>query len=346
MIDLNSPLYSVNLENEVLSRYSSYQVFKYYIPNLKVGTSFNSPLRKDNVPSFSVFDADGVLLYKDFRLGESGDCFKLVQQMFNYATREDAIKRVMYDFGIIDYPNIKRNKELINIPKHINISKPSSCIIEIKTKPFTQFDLDWWGSYNISYDILKKYNVFRCEFVFKNGKGTYCPDNNPAYAYIEAKDNNYSYKIYRPFMSGKDKWLSNIDRSVWQGWTQMPKEGKHLIITKSYKDIMSIVSSTQFSAIAMQNESTIPKTQILTELSSRFENIYIFYDNDFDKEENWGQLLAAKLKLYFDEISIPTTNILIPNKYLSKDYSDLVKNKGLKTAKNFLNNAIKRSIRI
>ena len=45
------------------------------------------------------------------------------------------------------------------------------------------------------------------------------------------------------------------------------------------------------------------------------------YDNDFDKEENWGQLFATKLAKDFD-----IENIFIPSIYKSKDFSDLIKN--------------------
>ena len=60
-----------------------------------------------------------------------------------------------------------------------------------------------------------------------------------AYAYGEKKDGMTSYKIYQP-NSKSMKWLSNVDKTIHQGYTNLPASGELLIITKSLKDVMSL----------------------------------------------------------------------------------------------------------
>jgi hypothetical protein len=70
---------------------------------------------------------------------------------------------------------------------------------------------------------------------------------------------------------------------------------------------------------------------VFEQLNDRFEDITLLYDNDFDKEINWGQKFANKLSSEFGLI-----NCVIPNKYESKDFSDLIKNFGKETALHIL----------
>jgi hypothetical protein len=95
---------------------------------------------------------------------------------------------------------------------------------------------------------------------------------------------------------------------------------------------MAITNLTGIPAVALQSESATPKAKIIKELKDRFRTIFILYDNDFDKEVNWGQQFGKELsEMYF----LP--QIEIPSIYKSKDFSDLVKNHGKAEAKGILN---------
>ena len=67
------------------------------------------------------------------------------------------------------------------------------------------------------------------------------------------------------------------------------------------------------------------------QLNERFIDIYSFYDNDFDKEINWGRQFGDKLATEFGLI-----DIYIYYKYKSKDFSDLIKNTSIKEASRIL----------
>ena len=88
-------------------------------------------------------------------------------------------------------------------------------------------------------------------------------------------------------------------------------------------------------AISMQGEGYIPKQSVIDELKSRFKNIYIFFDNDFDKDENHGRQYAQFLSKTFD---IPY--IEIPNEYAVKDPSDFVNKYGREKLKQLVNELI------
>ena len=73
----------------------------------------------------------------------------------------------------------------------------------------------------------------------------------------------------------------------------------------------------------MQSEMQFPEETLISELKTRFTQIDILYDNDFDKETNPGQTMAKKIcDLYGFK------NICIPDEFKSKDPSDLVNKVG------------------
>ena len=85
----------------------------------------------------------------------------------------------------------------------------------------------------------------------------------------------------------------------------------------------------------MQGEGYIPKQSVIDELKSRFKEIYIFFDNDFDKKENHGRQYAQFLSKMFD---IPY--IEIPSEYKAKDPSDFVNKYGREKLKQLINELI------
>ena len=141
---------------------------------------------------------------------------------------------------------------------------------------------------------------------------------------------DYICKIYQPF-SENYKWINNHNNSIWQGWTQLPESGDNLIITKSLKDVMALYEVAKLPAIAMQSENMLPKRHVFEQLNTRFKAIELLYDNDYDKDPNWGRIFADKFAKEFGLV-----DSFIPDKYESKDFSDLVKNFGKEKADHIL----------
>ena len=280
-------MYKINIQlskEAVLKKISEYQIFSYYLGrDFKSGIVMNSPFRQDDKPSFSLFtDKRGTIRYKDFGTGESGDCFSFIQKKFNIHFF-DALIQINSDFNLElmysqygyksrEYTGYRTDiKQLNFVPKRS---------INVKTQAFTFVDENYWGQYGIDKNLLKIYNVFSCKCVFVGDRtvATYV-NNNPIYGYLFYKDNEYTWKIYRPLSLTGYKWMSNTNRTIFQGWDQLPRKSNMLIITKALKDVM-VLRTLGFTSVALQNEITNIKDTVTHELYERFNDIYIL--NDFD----------------------------------------------------------------
>lgn len=327
MINLNKYNKQLVSKEGLLEHLNESDVFRYYTgqPVNLVG-NMKSPLRKDESPSFGYFISEsGEVCFNDFVLG-GGDFVKLVSIMFNLNFYE-ALCKIATDFELEDkfiFTKMDKNaKKAVISESSIKLDTTKKSIINKRSRPFEVSDLKYWMQYNIDYDTLIKYNVSPIDFIFINSK-IYKADKY-AYCFTEFKDKE-TFKIYQPFNKNM-KWLNTHNESVWQGWEQLPPKGHTLIITKSLKDVMSIVNSLDIPAVSLQAESVKPKSYVMEDLKERFTQIYVLYDNDYDAVKNWGRILGKKLATEY-----LLKQIEIPEDYESKDFSDLVKNKGVDTA--------------
>ena len=330
MINLNDVQYSESNEivrNLILSKYSEEEIFRHYLPEFTINKPFSSPFRTDNNPSFAVFIGrdTGKILYHEMLYREVGNCFMLVKNMFNLSYTE-ALLKICYDLNIsnnfIEAHKIQHNhiKQITYTPKNLQIG--------VKHRKWNNDDKIFWSSFNISKAVLLEYKVNPISFIFYNN--TPVKADKLAYCFQEYKDNKLTFKIYQPY-NKKFKWSNNHDSSVWQGWKQLDDKADILIITSSLKDLMSIKNTCNINAIALQAETTKPKPHIIDELKSRFKTIYVFYDNDYEKEQNWGQLYANELCTNFN-----LKNIVIPSYFETKDFSDMIKKHSIETSKQWL----------
>lgn len=327
-MDLNSKRYlekPLVTKQGILEYIQDIDVYKKYMDgkDVELRGGLHSPLREDNNPSFGFFiGKDGEVCFKDFVKG-SGDFVKFVQIKFNIDFIQ-ALSKIIVDFNIQDnfvykkYDNVV-NKTTYNKQDRTNLVKNGNPVrLNKRSRDWRMYDVKFWSDFGITRKTLDKYYVKPIDYIFINDQ--IIKADKYAYCFTEYKDGLETFKIYQPF-NEKYKWLNNHDYSTWQGWEQLPESGSHLIITKSLKDVMAITEVYGIPAVSLQAESVTPKTHIIEELKNRFFNVYLLYDNDFDKDENWGQIFAEKLSKEFD-----IENVFIPTIYKSKDFSDLIKN--------------------
>lgn len=325
-------------KSDIMKEMSDLDVYNLYmkLPDLNVlGKAFNSPLRDDDeIPSFGFFIGEGgELCFKDWTLG-SGDCIKFVMFMFNISYYEALCKIAVdsnMDINNFKIKNVQRsevNKDKINREQFIK--KLNSNYIGKTSRKWELRDFIYWKKFGINKETLDKYNVEPVSYLHIGEDKTIIKPHYHTYCFNEYKDGKNTFKIYQPFETDY-KWLNNHDESVWQGWQQLPQTGKYLIITKSLKDVMSITNIIGVPAVSLQSESVNPKRNVIDELKLRFKYIYILYDNDFNKDINWGREFSKKLAGEFSLIRIE-----IPDSYKSKDFSDLVYNTNPETAKDLI----------
>lgn len=321
-------------KNDILNYVSDVDIYTAYLDGQAIDFSKNmlSPLRREKSESFGFFKGrSNEICWKDFVLG-TGTFVEFVRIKFGLSYFE-ALSKIATDFKLPDdkFFYRKMTPEII-VRKEIDrdelLKQAIKSRIGITRRDWNRDDALFWSKFGITFKTMQTYNVVPVSIIYINDKPIKA--DKYAYAFIEFKDGEETYKIYQPF-SEHFKWLNNHDDSVWQGWSQLPERGGDLIITKSLKDVMAIRDVTGIPVTALQCENVIPKESVFEHLKSRFQDVYIFYDNDFDKETNWGRMFS---KTIADKFGI--TQIEIPDKYKSKDFSDFVVNHGQEVARSFL----------
>jgi len=310
-------------KEDILALISDVEIYDYYLGGIPKKL-ISSPMREDKVPSFGLFHSQryGKTFFKDFATGDSGDVFVFVRKLFNLSSLPDACNKIVSDFNLNEYStggstyNIAVKRKAFVIPK---IAQPNKIEIKVKVRPFDIRDKEYWmDKYGINKNLLKESQVYPISHYFLND---YCVKvNGLAYAYVENKDGKQTFKIYQPFEK-ENKWINNNNYSIWELWSQISKVGKRLIITSSRKDAMvinSLFDKEDLCAVSLQGENFNPKQVVMDELEARFDEKFILYDNDFDKQSNWGRIAAEKIAKSFPSF----TQIELNEISRCKDISD------------------------
>lgn len=296
------------ITKELLLEYNNEETYMSHYLGLPVKKGlYRSPLREDHKPTCSFYKGKR-LYFKDFATGECLTFENVVMKKYgcNY---HEALKIIAKDFGIIKG----------EIPKTIPIQpifkKKKNTIIQIQAKSFTKEELAWWKQFGISKETLTKYRVYSCKTVFLNGNIEYSYNPKcPCYGYYFGNDDRELWKIYYPFRK-TFRFIGNISTTTIQGYKQLPKKSKLLVITKSMKDVM-LLYSLGIAACAPQSETQFISNNILEEFKQRFKYIVLLFDND-----ETGIAFTNKIKHKYSWI-VP---MIIPRKYKAKDISDFYK---------------------
>ena len=310
---------------DLLDKLDDYSIYSYYLGSFKPGKLMNSPLRPDDkIPSFAIFKGKtGGLLFKDHGTGEAGNALKFIKLYRGIETREELERELL---KIVRRTNPNQNIRTVNYTKLVGSGVTD---IGIVRQPFTEVDRKYWKQFHISFDTLKKFNVFSIKYFLCNRvvRGTYKEDN-PMYAY-KVYD---KFKIYRPLASKYTKWRTNLTNRHVQGLAELPKEGGNLlIITKSLKDVMCLYEMG-FSAIAASSETTFIPDDILQSLRTKWKHIVILYDRD-----KTGMKTARQ---YSKQYKLDA--IFIHKKFNSKDVSDAVKTTDFWSVRDWLQATLKK----
>lgn len=311
--------------SDILEKTTEANILSFYLGVTEIPCIIHSPLRKDNRPSFGLYSPNGKRIYfVDFATKDRGGIFDLLCQMWGCSYKEVLI-RINKDIPklcSIGTPNVHKH---IPCTVRSTIKCKKSTDLQCKVRDWASYDVEYWESYGISLDWLKYAEVYPIshKIIIKNGNKYVFKADKYAYAYVEHKEGKVTLKVYQPFNKDGYKWSSNIDRSVWSLWTKIPKFGNNLIISSSVKDCLNIMCNLGIPAICMQGEGYKPKPQIIEELKSRYKNIILFYDNDYNNPDNPGKKDSMELSLEYN-----LKRVEIPVKYESKDPSDLFKKYG------------------
>lgn len=286
-----------------------------------------SPFRIDNHTTCSFYKSkSGILYLHDFATNEHINCFEAVMKLYN-CNYYDALKIIAKDFGLIE-----NNVAFKPIPKIVeSIKENNSAKIQVQIKDFTSKELEWWNQFGISIKLLKKYHVFSLQHVFINGELKFSSTEKcPIYGYYFGKDKNgdEKWKIYFPTRA-EARFLNNTNKKLLQGYKQLPKTGDLLVITKSMKDVIAMYGFG-IAACAPNSETLFISDKQLEEFKQRFKHILVIYDSDRPGRSN-----MAKIRREYPEL-----NYYFLPKYLSKDFTDSIKQVGVDKMKELVNQFI------
>ena len=310
----------------ILSRFSEEQLMEYYLHIPVKKGLFRSPLRRDKQPTCSFYrNKSGTLIFKDFATGQHLNVFDVVQSIFKCDYFE-SLRIIANDFGIVRDNALHKNPGKINL-NPIKIKDKEISKIQIEVQEFTDSELKWWGRYGISKDILKRFDVYSCKHVFLNDQlFAESQQHCPIFGYYGKK--YHGLELWRCYFPKRTsfRFITNWPSKKIQGYDQLPKKGKLLVITKSMKDSMCLYSCG-ITACAPNSENLFIPDKVLEDLKNRFENIVVLYDNDRP-----GLYNMAKIRKEHPEL----TYVFIPKRYGSKDISDFYKDHGRKETLNLI----------
>ena len=278
-------------KSDILVVKSEKDLFEQYCPNFhELDTPFISDLRiGDDHPSCRITDLGSGLRYKDFGLDNPAtDVWGYIGLKYSLAYHQ-VLEKVASDLGI--EPSNHRNLESIptmpNVIEKLKVNTNRTQItIRIKKRDWLISDKQYWyDRYGITKAILNKFNVVPISnFWLEGGK---FGDNSFMY---ESELHSYCYnyywnegifrrKIYQPYSTTQRKWFSNIDTTIVQGITNIPKIADLLIVTKSLKDVM-IFDMLGYPSVAPNNEHSWLPIEVWRKFEARYTHKTIFFDND------------------------------------------------------------------
>lgn len=294
----------------LLSKYSEETYMTHYLGiSIKKGL-FRNPLRRDNKVTCSFYrNKSNELIFHDFATGQCLNFISVVMIKYNVKYYE-ALHIIAEDFGFTK----SSNKHLVIKEYKGKFKNEGSAKIQVEIKDYTESELQWWNNYGITLDILHKYHVYSCKNIFLNGN-LFTNNSKLTFGYYGGKmDNLELWRIY--YSQRKEyRFLTNWPAKKIQGFNQIPKSGKLLIITKSMKDVMCLYS-LGISAIAPNSENLFISDNVLKDLRNRFKYIVVLYDNDLPGIHNMNKIKKEHPELIFQ---------WIPRKYEAKDISDFYK---------------------
>lgn len=200
--------------------------------------------------------------------------------------------------------------------------------IQVATRPWHDYDYQYWESYGIERKWLRYADVFpishkivtKKENPQDKGKRYIFTADKYAYVFLEKKEGNVSIKIYQPMNKRGFKWCSSMDSSVISLWTKVPEYGDRIVICSSLKDALCLSCQLHIPAIAPQGEGYNISETACNELKRRYKQVFISFDTDKAGVED-GRKLAERTG--FVQV--------IPDLGRCKDFSDYYKSLSDKT---------------
>ena len=260
----------------IFQKISSYDVLHMYVPNAKLKDIICSPLRVDKHPSWSIFAIDNEILYKDWATGESGDCIRLVEKMFNLDYHK-ALKKIAGDFFLLN--NTEEYKKIITGYSKPILTPKLYCLIQCGTKRYTAKDKAYWEQCTITPEECKRENIYSLkeDSIYVNRQRIAVTKGELAFGYY--KEQGQQWKLLFPEKEKKQKWKTNIPLCTAMHLENLSKDHNSIIL-KSLKDYIIIQRLYPYCAY-IQNESLAAcPEEVAKYITDNSKKVYYSGDSD------------------------------------------------------------------
>lgn len=273
--------------------------------DIKIKSLFNP---NERTPSMCIYtNESNTYKYKDFSTGKGGSAIDLVKDLYELSFHK-AAQLIIENYN--DF--VLHNNGGYALEDFQKASKYK--VTSHKFRGWTTQDQYFWTQFNIGSKLLDEFHVKPLEsYCMTKDDNELCIKGLYLYGYFKADGS--LYKIYQPKTLDK-KFIKVADYI--QGMHQCTGE-KHLLITSSLKDVMSIKSlKLALDVIAPDSENTMLKQDVMEELENKYNKIVVLFDND---DAGIKAMQTYKEKYPFIETTV------LP---MSKDVSDSIKDFGAK----------------
>lgn len=258
-------------KQSILNHVTQEEVFERYGIPVEYDCLFRNPLRKDDNPTCSFKWVNGKLYLRDWAEPKGKDCFDVVKELYG-VTFADAINIVAADFKLQEGQIREKKKTLLIRPVK------EAANIQIASQNYTQHCIAYWASQRISMPTLLNFDVVSVRALWVRGNKVYDWNKNDlAFAYKFTED---IIKVYFPLRKKGQVRFFNTDNTILEGFQKLPKKGEICLVTKSYKDVMSLYEFG-IPAVAGACETYTISPLVVSILRDRFTNVHTLMDNDW-----------------------------------------------------------------
>ncbi len=313
----------INLTKDyILDNVTQERIFEEFLnTTVNFNTKYHSWFREEDDESASFFYKGKRLILNDWG-SFYGDCFALVAKLHDLdcstgrgfmATLEIIAKR----FGLLEGSYIEKK-----------IDRNHTIVLKKKITPiitdFSYNDYKYWAELNVNKSKLKAGRVYKCMLIYLDDSLIYTETySNPAYLFIYSK---VDFTIYFPYKEKRNRFIKTSN--CIQGTHLLKGLSNTLVITKSYKDVLSLSSfllgdsKLHIETIAIGSEGTLINKEFMLKLKAKYKYIFTLFDYD-PSGLHCSWIHREKYQTIPLFIHQKTWNSKI--KYPTKDFTDLLK---------------------
>ena len=310
-------------------------VFERYL-NITVNytDSFPNVLRGDieSKCRFTNTRSDGTVTFIDWSRGKHYDMIDAVQSKFR-VSYIIAVRIILSDFGIIEkqttLDKLKKNEGFENSNPVVTVKskKKSDFSLKVKRRNILSDELNFWKieGLKITQSILNENNIFTASSFWEYKGEKLIAEHIRVKNTFIYHNGGYNYQLYRPF--AKKRRFITTPEIQYLDYEFLRDDFDYVIITKSKKDSFYL-RLCGFNAFCIIHEHIKLSKDIMDDLHARYKKVYTYFDND-----RTGLSLAWWYRNTYR--TIPFFNRFISNNAfdksnkLIKDFTDVLKNKGL-----------------